>query len=228
MLKKRGQVGPRILIYLVGLLVMALGVVLLLKSELGVAPWDVLHVGLYNHFGLTIGSWSIIAGLIILTISAIIAKEFPQLGAFTNMLLVGTFIDFYLFLGFIVTPDHLIGRILMFAVGLILLGYGMGFYISANFGAGPRDSLMIAIADKTHWSIRSVRSVIEIVALVIGWRLGGPVFWGTIFFSVSIGPISGMAIPQCRAMTDLWLEKLKVKHERKRMGEDKTNRGAFL
>ncbi len=207
---------------------MALGVVLLLKSDLGVAPWDVLHVGLYNHFGLTIGSWSIIAGLIILTISAIIVKEIPQIGAFANMLLVGTFIDIYLFLGIFVTPDHLIGKIVMFAMGLLLLGYGMGFYISAQFGAGPRDSLMIAIANKSHWSIRSVRSVIEVVALIIGWSLGGPVFWGTIIFSVSIGPISGMALPHCSAITDLWLGKLKDKHERNLMGEDKSNRGAFL
>jgi len=110
----------------------------------------------------------------------------------------------------------------------LLLGYGMGFYISAQFGAGPRDSLMIAVADRTGWSIRSVRSVIELVALFVGWRLGGPVFWGTIVFSISIGPISGFALPQCRRLTDFWLCKLKVKNERKQMGEEKTNRGAVL
>lgn len=207
---------------------MALGIVLLLKSDLGVAPWDVLHVGLYYNLGLTIGSWSIIAGVVILTISALIAKEIPQIGAFTNMLLVGTFIDLYLFLGFIVTPDHLIGRIVMFAVGLLLSGYGMGIYISAQFGAGPRDSLMIAVSERFGWSIRSVRSAIEVVALVIGWRLGGPVFWGTIAFSISIGPISGMALPHCRTMADWWLAKLKNKQVKKHLGEEKTNRGAFL
>ncbi|MGM0900188.1 MAG: YczE/YyaS/YitT family protein [Bacillota bacterium] len=228
LLRKRGQVFPRIIIYLVGLLVMALGVVFLLKSNLGSPPWDVLHVGLYYNFGLTIGSWSILAGVVILTISAIIAKEIPQIGAFTNMLLVGTFIDLYFFLPFLVTPDHLIGRIIMFGVGLLLLGYGMGLYISAQFGAGPRDSLMIAVADRTGWSIRSVRSVIELVALFVGWRLGGPVFWGTIVFSISIGPISGFALPQCKRLTDFWLGKLKDKNESKQLGEEKTNRGAVL
>ncbi|WP_404333245.1 YitT family protein [Mesobacillus maritimus] len=228
LLKKRGQVFPRIVIYLVGLLVMALGVVFLLKSNLGSPPWDVLHVGLYYNFGLTIGSWSILAGVVILTLSAIIAKEIPQIGAFTNMLLVGTFIDLYFFLPFLVTPNHLIGRIIMFGVGLLLLGYGMGLYISAQFGAGPRDSLMIAVADRTGWSIRSVRSVIELVALFVGWRLGGPVFWGTIVFSISIGPISGFALPQCKRFTDFWLGKLKDKNESKHLGEEKTNRGAVL
>ncbi|WP_170843779.1 YczE/YyaS/YitT family protein [Mesobacillus persicus] len=227
MIKKRGQVFPRVFIYLVGLLVMALGIVFLLKSDLGVPPWDVLHVGLFYNFGLTIGSWSIIAGLVILTISAIIAKEIPQIGAFANMLLVGTFIDLYLILPFINTPDHLIGRVIMFAFGLLFLGYGMGIYISAQFGAGPRDSLMIAISEKTGWSIRTVRSVIEIVALVIGWRLGGPVFWGTIIFSLSIGPISGFALPHSRIVTDRWLAKLKAKQDKKHLGE-KTNRGAVL
>lgn len=219
---------PRIVIYLIGLLVMALGVVFLLKSNLGSPPWDVLHVGLYYNFGLTIGSWSILAGVVILTISAIIAKEIPQIGAFTNMVLVGTFIDLYFFLPFLVTPDQLIGRIIMFGVGLLLLGYGMGIYISAQFGAGPRDSLMIAVADRTGWSIRSVRSVIELVALFVGWRLGGPVFWGTIVFSICIGPISGFALPQCKRLTNFLLGKLKNKNESKQLGEEKTNRGAVL
>ncbi|MCM3587712.1 YitT family protein [Mesobacillus maritimus] len=227
MLKKKGQVFPRILVYLVGLLVMALGIVLLLKSDLGVAPWDVLHVGLYYQFGLTIGTWSVLAGFFILTLSALIAKEFPQIGAFVNMLLVGTFIDLYLLLPFLVTPESLIGRAILFSVGILLLSYGMGIYISAQFGAGPRDSLMIALAERTGWKIRTVRSIIEIVALFIGWRLGGPVFWGTIVYSITIGQISGFALPQCQRVTDFYLAKLEQKQKSKHIG-DKTNRSAVL
>ena len=91
----KDQIVPRFLIYLAGLLIMSLGIVLLIKADFGAPPWDVFHVGLYYQFGLTIGTWSIIVGFIILAISAAIAGQFPQIGAFLNMVLVGLFIDMY-------------------------------------------------------------------------------------------------------------------------------------
>lgn len=199
--KKIGQFGPRFFIYLLGLFLMAVGVVLLLQADLGVPPWDVLHVGLFLNFGLTIGTWNIIVGIVILTLSALISKEFPQFGAFLNMLLIGTFIDFLLWTTWIQTPLHLIGQMMMLTAGTLVIGYGMGLYISASFGAGPRDSLMIALTNATRWKISHVRALIEIVVLIIGWLLGGPVFIGTILFTVLIGPISGIVIPQCEKLT---------------------------
>jgi uncharacterized protein len=209
--KREGQVGQRFLIYFLGLLIMSLGIVLLIKCNLGATPWDVLHVGLYYQIGLTVGSWSILVGILILGIAAIIAKEIPQIGAFMNMVLVGVFIDFYLMLPFMQTPSMIAGKIGMFIVGMILSGYGMGIYISAGFGTGPRDSLMMALTARTKWKVRDVRVVMEIVVLLVGWQLGGPVFWGTVVISLSLGPIVGFALPQSCQFTDWLLEKLNNK-----------------
>lgn len=222
-IQKKGQVGPRFVIYILGLLVMSLGLVLLIKADLGATPWDVLHVGLYYQFGLTIGTWSIIVGVVILTIASFISQGFPQIGAFLNMVLIGLFIDMYFLLPFLQTPEGLGGKAVMFAAGLLLNGYGMGLYISAQFGAGPRDSLMIALTEKTKWKIRNVRVFMEVLVLIVGWQLGGPVFWGTISISLLIGPIAGICLPQCQRFTDGWLRKLK----RENQGiEQDTNRGA--
>lgn len=230
MMRKKGQMAPRFLIYFTGLLVMSFGIVLLIKSDLGATPWDVLHVGLYYRFGLTIGSWSIIVGLIILTIAAIIMKEFPQFGAFLNMLLIGVFIDLYIFLGIVVTPVALWGKVVMLLAGIMVMGYGMGIYISAQFGTGPRDSLMIALSRKKGWQIRNVRAGMELVVLVIGWQLGGPVFWGTILFSFLIGPVVGKALPQCQFVTDKWLTYIEQKKKTVQVAKsgEETNRGAVL
>ena len=225
MKKYRGQVLPRIAIYLSGLLVMSLGIVLLIKSNLGATPWDVLHVGLYYQFGLTIGSWSIIAGFVILGISALMMKEIPQIGAFANMILVGVFIDMYMWMSFIDTPESLAGKIFMFSVGVVLQGYGMGMYVSARFGTGPRDSLMMAIAARTSWKVGNVRSLIEVIVLIAGWQLGGPVYWGTIIFSLAIGQVVGFALPQCERAADTILGRLQT---RKKKNKDETNRSAAL
>ncbi|TKC20023.1 YczE/YyaS/YitT family protein [Robertmurraya kyonggiensis] len=227
-IRKKGQVGPRFAIYLLGLLVMALGLVLLIQADLGATPWDVFHVGLFYQFGLTIGSWSIIVGVGILTVASLVSKEFPQIGAFLNMILVGIFIDMYLLIPFLETPDSLIGRVTMFVVGILLNAYGMGLYISAQFGAGPRDSLMIALTAKTGWKVRNVRAVMEVLVLLVGWQLGGPVFWGTILICLMIGPLAGICLPQCQRFTDRWLNKLKTKQIIFDQSQNDSKRGASL
>jgi uncharacterized protein len=189
---------------------MTLGFVLVLKANLGATPWDVLHVGLYYQFGLTIGSWSIIVGLLILGVSAILTKKIPQIGAFLNMVSVGLFMDMYLFLPFIQTPSSLIGKVIMFFIGLVITCYGMGFYISANLGAGPRDSLMLALTGRTGWKVGYIRGTMEVIVLLIGWLLGGPVSFGTFILSLLIGPLFGFAMPQCNFVTNFLLGKRKV------------------
>ncbi|MBN6887809.1 uncharacterized protein ACUXCC_002886 [Cytobacillus horneckiae] len=206
---KRGQVGPRFLVYIIGLLVMSLGIVLLILADLGATPWDVLHVGLYFQLGLSIGSWSIIVGIFILIVASLISGELPKAGAYINMILIGVFIDLYLLLPFMQTPGSFTGKLLMFIAGIVIYCYGMGIYISARFGTGPRDSLMMALTTKTGWKVGPVRSCMEIIVLIIGWQLGGPVFWGTIVLSLSIGPIVGFALPQCQSLTDRFLARLK-------------------
>ncbi|XJZ26329.1 YitT family protein [Bacillota bacterium Lsc_1132] len=224
--RRKGQVTYRFGIYFIGLLIMSLGIVFLIKSRLGATPWDVFHVGLYYHFGLTIGSWSIMVGLVILTAAALISKEIPHIGAFLNMLTVGIFIDLYMMLPFMTTPESPAGKMLMFLVGILLNAYGMGIYISASLGAGPRDSLMLALTNKTGWKVRNVRASIEIVVLLIGWKLGGPANWGTILFGLTIGPMAGIALPQCDRIASTLLEKASKRQiENQIVPSEKINRG---
>ncbi|WP_245676780.1 YczE/YyaS/YitT family protein [Bacillus solimangrovi] len=192
---------------------MSLGIVLLIKADLGSAPWDVLHVGLYMKVGLTIGTWSIIVGIIILGSAALLERRLPQVGALLNMLLVGVFIDLYLLLPFIQTPSTLLGKIIMLISGIFIIGYGMGIYIAADCGAGPRDSLMLVLSNMTGWSVAKIRLAMEVVVLFFGWLLGGPVFLGTIIFCISIGAVVGFALPQCRQVLSKWMyEGVKVEH----------------
>ena len=194
-------------VYFLGLLTMSLGIVLTIRAELGVSPWDVLHIGLYNQFGLTIGTWAIIVGGSILIISALLTRKWPQLGAFVNMLTVGVFIDLYLLLPFLATPSNIVGQLFMLLIGILFMGYGIGIYISARCGAGPRDSLMMALVEKTGKSISVIRGSIELLVLMVGWLLGGPVFIGTILLTLTIGLIAGKTIPQCQQTTDQLLIK---------------------
>jgi uncharacterized membrane protein YczE len=183
--------------FLVGIMILSLGISMTIKGQkLGIAPWDVLHVGLYNNFGLTIGTWGIITGFIIILSTAAVLKEWPQIGTWLNMLLIGIFIDFFNWL----LPDFTTmgAQILIFSAGIIVSGYGIGIYISPNIGAGPRDSLMLVLVKKTGASVKKIRTTLEVVVAIVGWLFGGPIGIGTVLMALFLGQISHYTLPQCR------------------------------
>ncbi|PKR85183.1 YczE/YyaS/YitT family protein [Heyndrickxia camelliae] len=222
-MRDKGILMVRFLIFVIGLLIMAFGLDLIIVAHFGATPWDVLHVGLFQHFGLTIGSWSIIIGFFVLGISAMLMKKWPKLGAYLNMLLVGIFMDGFMNLAFMITPESTIGKILMFIAGVVINGIGMGVYISAQMGAGPRDSFMLVLTNLTGWKIAHVRRLMEVLVLILGWLFGGPIYWGTIIFSISIGTIVGIALPKCQFLTDAILARLRNKN-----WKNDINRGASV
>lgn len=198
--------------FVFGLIVLALGAALTIEGKvLGVAPWDVFHYGMFLKLGLTIGTWSIIIGFLLLAAASIATKKLPKIGAFLNMLLLGLFIDFFLWL--MPSIDSLTGALLFFVLGIILMGYGVGLYVSAELGSGPRDSIMLLIVDKTGWSLQWVRNGMEILVLILGWTLGGPVGIGSVIIALFLGPIVGFSLPQCKTL----LKYLLVKKEHQKL-----------
>lgn len=188
--------------FMLGLWIFAVGLAFMIRADLGVSPWDVLHIGLWLNFGLTIGTWSIITGFIILIVALILTKDRPQIGAVMNMIFIGIFIDIALMIPWIQTPGTFTGQLIMLLTGILINGYGMGLYIAPRCGAGPRDSLMLALTERTGWKVQWIRSSMEFIVLVCGWFLGGPVFIGTLLFCVGIGAMVGFTLPQCRQLVD--------------------------
>jgi uncharacterized protein len=187
--------------FFVGLAVLGLGIAMTIKGKtFGIGPWDVFHYGLFKQFGLTIGSWSIITGFIILALTSLYTKSLPQLGAFLNMLLLGLFIDFFLYI--LPDPVTLLSQGIVFIVGIVVLGYGIGLYVTSGLGAGPRDGIMLLIVEKTGWRIDWVRNGIEIAVLLLGWLLGGPVGIGSIVIAFMLGKMIQFSMPQCKALLE--------------------------
>jgi uncharacterized membrane protein YczE len=165
---------------------------MMLQAGLGVNPWDTLHQGLSRHFGLGVGTWAIIVGVLVLLLW-IPLRQRPGVGTVSNVVVVGLVMDVMLALW---PSVHGIGlRVSFLAVGIVLNGIATGAYIGAGLGPGPRDGLMVGLAARGH-SIRVVRTCLELSVLVVGWSLGGTVGVGTVAYAVCIGPIAHVFIPR--------------------------------
>lgn len=168
-----------------GLFLFALGVVMTMKANIGFAPYDVLHQGIANTIGTTIGRASILIALII-CITCIFLGEKLGLGTILDMILIGLFIDMILSLNFIPQMNGYFSGIILMMIGLFTIAFGTYFYISTGFCAGPRDNLMVALERKTGLAVGLCRGLLEISVVLIGWLMGGPVGIGTILYAFGI------------------------------------------
>ncbi|WP_161889349.1 YczE/YyaS/YitT family protein [Pontibacter russatus] len=176
--------------FFLGLILFGFGNAMAVKVKcLGLHPWEVLNVALFQKFGLTIGTWSIFLGLLLVCVTWFVKCEYINIGTFGNALLVGPFMDLFLWLDFLPDASHTYIDYLLLACAIVIAGIAGGLYVAGGIGAGPRDGFMLAISDRTKLSISRARIVVELVVLVIGYFLGGPVFVATFFFSLIQSPI---------------------------------------
>lgn len=195
----------RIVQLYVGLVLYGISLALLVRADLGLDPWDVLHQGVSEHTGLAIGTVTIIAGAIVLVLW-IPLRERPGLGTVSNVIVVGLVMNVALEL--IARTGHLAVRIPELLGGVLLCGLATGLYVGAALGPGPRDGLMTGLVRRTGRSVRVVRTGIEVTVLVTGWLLGGSVGIGTIVFALAIGPVAQyflrvFSVPERAHMTDV-------------------------
>ena len=169
----------------IGFLLYGLAIALIVRANLGTGTWVVLEVALANILGIKIGTMTVYMGFFVLII-ALALREQVGWGTLGNILSIGVWLN--LFLDLIGTADNLALQIGMFLLGVLVQGIATAVYIGVDAGAGPRDSLMLALHRTTGVSIRLARGVIEVIVVLIGWLLGGPLGFGTIIFALLIGP----------------------------------------
>lgn len=170
----------------VGFALFGLAISMMIRGNLGTSAWVVLEAALAYKLGITVGTMTVIMGFIVL-ISAVAMREKMGWGTLANILSIGPWID--LWNSFIPSvKDNFWLQFGMLLLAILLMGLGSAIYIGVDAGAGPRDSLMLAIRRTTGVSIRVARAIIEITVVFIGWLLDGPVGIGTVIYALLIGP----------------------------------------
>lgn len=165
---------------------------LMLRANLGLDPWDVLHQGLAPRLGLSFGMTVNLIGAVVLLLWWPLRQR-PSIGTVCNILAIGTAVDLSLMI--LPSPEGYAMRFAWLVAGIVLNGIAGGAYIGAGLGPGPRDGLMTGFCRRTGLPVKWVRTGIEIAVLAIGWLLGGTVGLGTLLYAMTIGWIVHHALP---------------------------------
>jgi len=182
----------------VGLVLYGVSTAMFVRADLGADPWNVFHLGVAKIFSLNIGLVMILVGALVLLLW-IPLRQRPGLGTISNVIVLGLAADTALAL--MPTLDSLFVRSILLLSAVAVNAIATGMYIGAGFGSGPRDGLMTGINARTGWSVRSVRTAIEVTVLISGWMMGGTLGVGTVLYALAIGPLIQLCLPWFRVPT---------------------------
>lgn len=189
---RAGRLGRRLPQLFVGLVLYGVSLALMVRGDLGLAPWDVLHSGLIRHVPITLGQAVVLMSFVVLVLW-IPLRETPGVGTVSNAFVVGFSADGTLWL--LDRPDAVVARVALMVGGVALCGLASAMYIGAQLGRGPRDGLMTGLSRRTGRSIRLVRTGIEVSVVLIGLALGGVLGLGTVLYALAIGPLTQLMLP---------------------------------
>lgn len=184
---RAGRLAERVVRLLVGLVLYGVSLALMVRGDLGLAPWDVLHSGLIRHIPITLGQ-AVVAMSFVVLLLWIPLRERPGVGTIANALVVGFSADVTLAL--VGAPDDATARVVLMLAGVALCGFASALYIGAQLGRGPRDGLMTGLARRTGLSIGIVRTGLEVAVVLVGLALGGVLGVGTVLYALTIGPLT--------------------------------------
>ena len=174
-----------------GTSLIGVGISLNYLANLGLGPWGVFHDGLSKTIGITYGRTIIITGVAVMLLW-IPLKQKPGLGTLIDIFLVGLVADtIILYFEF---SENIFLSLILILLGIISIGTGTAIYVGADLGVGPRDGIMVGL-ETLGIKIGTARNLIELIAFLTGWLLGGLVGYVTILFVIGIGPVVQLVLP---------------------------------
>lgn len=189
--------------YVLGILILTLGISFTIQSDLGTSPFDALLVGLSKNVGLTVGSWEIIIALILICCNSVLKRQRPEVLGLLTAFITGIGIDMWLFLlRNLITPELWYIKVVCFGIGLVVIGLGTAIYLHTNIAPIPIDRLTLIIQEITRTNILLSRTVIYLVFLMMAIIFNGPVGIGTLLTVCLGGLLLNYFMPLTKKVLD--------------------------
>ena len=160
----------RIILYLLGNFILAFGLVLIAKSNIGITPVNsiayVFSRILDKDHGLMT---TIVYSSYLLVQIVILRKEFHpvQLLQIVFSVIFGFFVSFWHSVLFFFTPEIYWTRLLLVVLSIFINAFGLLLYLKADLIPLPPDGLNLAIQKKTGWKLYKIKIAMDCVFLVI-------------------------------------------------------------
>lgn len=192
--------------FVLGILILTLGISINIQSNLGTSPFDALLVGLSKNVGLTVGSWEIIIALLLICVNSFLKRQRPEFLGLVTAFITGIGIDMWLYLlhNFI-TPEFWYSKIAWYGIGLVISALGTATYLHTNFAPIPVDRLTLILQELTRTNIFFSKTFIYLIFLIAAFISNGPIGVGTLLTVCFGGLILNFFMPLTKKFLDRML-----------------------
>lgn len=188
-MKQKQMLFIRMIFFIFGLMFFALGIAITIVADVGISAWDACSVGLYDKFQLTIGTWMNITSILLIILGGILRKERPKMSCMITSFVMSAFVDVFVYMmeGIILTNVFL--QAIVYLLGVILVSFGCGTYLIAEFSFCPIDYFMMALKEGLHTNIRNAMTLCEGSGFLLALLVSGPIGIGTLLSVFIYGPM---------------------------------------
>lgn len=177
---------------LIGNIFLGLGVSIFKLSGLGNDPYNGMVMALAEQLGIAYSLLMVLCGLFIFIVQVIWGRNFIGIGTIFNAVFLGYIVSFFYYIlsSYLPGPAALWQRIITVCIGVILGGFGLSLYQTANVGISPFDSLSLIMAK--HFPKVSYfwhRMATDTFCAIICFLAGGIVGLGTLVSAFGFGPV---------------------------------------
>jgi uncharacterized membrane protein YczE len=184
------QSSRRILVMMLGIIIMAFGIVLFKISLMGNDPSTAMVIAIGNQVGVDFSIILLGMNLLWFLVEWRWHKKLIGIGTFINWFLVGPLASLFerLISRFWAVPVSLVPRLLLMAAGVLVLSLSCALYQTSDVGIAPYDSLSITLSQKTGRKYFWCRILTDSICVVVAFSLGGIIGAGTLMCAVGLGP----------------------------------------
>lgn len=194
---KNKNLAMRIVLVVLANMILGLGISLLRLAGFGTDPYTCMNLGVSSKLGMSYGTYQMIFNIVLFIPVFILDKKSFGVGALVNMLVLGYFVEFFMFAFGVVgiTIEGLAGNLLIqipiLTLGVFVVCFGVALYMFCDLGSAPYDRLGVIIENYSHGKIKFkwARVCLDIFSTVVGFLTGSVIGIGTVIIAFFTGPI---------------------------------------
>ena len=194
---KNKNLAMRIVLVVLANMILGLGISLLRLAGFGTDPYTCMNLGVSSKLGMSYGTYQMIFNIVLFIPVFILDKKSFGVGALVNMLVLGYFVEFFMFaFGAVgITIEGLAGNLLIqipiLTLGVFVVCFGVALYMFCDLGSAPYDRLGVIIENYSHGKIKFkwARVCLDIITTVLGFLNGSFIGIVTEIIAFFTGPI---------------------------------------
>ena len=186
---KKREMTKRILLYFLGTVIMAFGVTMAVRADIGVAPGSTISYALFKLTPLSLGQCSASVQIACMLLQLIMTRRMTLklLFQFPMAYVFGLIIDAFYFLLDIAFVGYLY-RVLFLLGGLVVFSLGIRILVGADILLAPTDGLALALGNLFGWPMSKGKLAFDII-ITLGTAILTLIAVGDFFLVVGIGTV---------------------------------------